>query len=228
MQMTTGANTAGVRQAGMPLIGVCNPSLMDALFPSLTTLQRALFALAAIAVLAVCGKLHFYLPDNPVPITFQTAGVLAMGGFLGLRWGALAIVVYYLLGYVGAPMFANPDLSWDFTRGKDAIQGVTGGYLIGFLTAVPIIGFMSERGWIRAKSLWAMLLGNIWVYVPALIWLSVFNYGWPAEGELFAGAVYPFIPGDLVKLVLAALVLGAGWSIADRRNGARRDTNAPA
>lgn len=226
MQMTTGASAARVREAATPLIGARNPSLMDALFPSLTTPQRALLALAAVIALAVCGKLYFYLPDNPVPITFQTAGVLAMGGFLGLRWGSLAIIVYYLLGTVGAPMFANPDLSWDFNRGYDAIKGVTGGYLIGFLTAVPIIGFMSERGWIRAKSLWAMLLGNIWVYVPALIWLSVFNYGWPAEGELFAGAVYPFIPGDLVKLVLAALVLGAGWSIADRRNNARRDTNA--
>lgn len=226
MQMTTGASAARVREAATPLIGARNPSLMDALFPSLTTLQRALLALAAVIALAVCGKLYFYLPDNPVPITFQTAGVLAMGGFLGLRWGSLAIIVYYLLGTVGAPMFANPDLSWDFNRGYGAITGVTGGYLIGFLTAVPIIGFMSERGWIRAKSLWAMLLGNIWVYVPALIWLSVFNYGWPAEGELFAGAVYPFIPGDLVKLVLAALVLGAGWSIADRRNNARADTNA--
>ena len=226
MQMTTGASAARVRDAATPLIGARNPSLMNALFPSLTTLQRALLALAAVIALAVCGKLYFYLPDNPVPITFQTAGVLAMGGFLGLRWGSLAIIVYYLLGTVGAPMFANPDLSWDFNRGYGAITGVTGGYLIGFLTAVPIIGFMSERGWIRAKSLWAMLLGNIWVYVPALIWLSVFNYGWPAEGELFAGAVYPFIPGDLVKLVLAALVLGAGWSIADRRNGARADTNA--
>ena len=120
------------------------------------SLQRALFALAAVAVLAVFGKLHFYLPDNPVPITFQTAGVLLMGGFLGLRWGLLAIVVYYALGMVGAPMFASRELAWDITRGLNAVMGVTGGYLIGFITAVPIIGFMSERGWIRGKSLWTI------------------------------------------------------------------------
>ena len=99
---------------------------MDALFPSLTALQRALLALAAVVVLAVCGKLHFYLPDNPVPITFQTAGVLLMGGFLGLRWGLLAIVVYYLLGMVGAPMFASRELAWDIARGLGAVTGVHG------------------------------------------------------------------------------------------------------
>ena len=222
MQTAAGASGSLARRSGEALIGTRNPSLMDALFPSLTTLQRALFALAAVAVLAVFGKLHFYLPDNPVPITLQTAGVLLMGGFLGLRWGLLAIVVYYALGMVGAPMFASRELAWDITRGLNAVMGVTGGYLIGFITAVPIIGFMSERGWIRGKSLWTMLLGNLWIYVPALIWLSVFDFGWPAQGELFAGAVYPFIPGDLVKLMLAAVVIGAGWTIADRRNRSRR------
>ena len=222
MQTATGTGASLARESGEALIGTRNPSLMDALFPSLTTLQRALIALAMVGMLAVFGKLHFYLPDNPVPITFQTAGVLLMGGFLGLRWGLLAIVVYYLLGMVGAPMFASRELAWDITRGLSAITGVTGGYLIGFLTAVPIIGFMSERGWIRGKSLWTMLLGNLWVYVPALIWLSVFDFGWPAEGELFAGAVYPFIPGDLVKLMLASVVIGAGWTIADHRSRSRR------
>ena len=221
MQTATGSGASLARESGEALIGARNPSLMDALLPSLTTLQRALLALAAVVVLAVCGKLHFYLPDNPVPITFQTAGVLLMGGFLGLRWGLLAIVVYYLLGMVGAPMFANKELTWDITRGLSAVTGVTGGYLIGFMTAVPIIGFMSERGWIRGKSLWTMLLGNLWIYVPALIWLSIFDFGWPAQGELFSGAVYPFIPGDLVKLMLAAIIVGVGWTIADHKNRSR-------
>ena len=217
-QVDTGSRTSVAREQGALLVGVRNPSLMDALFPSLTTWQRAVIALASVLALAVLSKGHFYLPDNPVPITLQTAGVLLMGGFLGLRWGLLAIVVYYALGWLGAPMFASRDLSWDIARGNAAIFGVTGGYLIGFITAVPIVGYMSERGWIRLNSLWAMLLGNVWIYVPALIWLSYFDFGWPAEGELFAGAVYPFIPGDLVKFVLAALVIVGGWAIADRRS----------
>ena len=222
MQAATGSGASLARRSGEALISARNPSLMDALFPNLTTAQRALFAVASVLMLAALSKLHFYLPDNPVPITLQTAGVLLMGGFLGLRWGLLAIVAYYLLGMLGAPMFANKDLAWDMTRGIGAITGITGGYLIGFITAAPIIGFMSERGWIRGKGLWAMLLGNLWIYVPALIWLSVFDFGWPADGELFAGAVYPFIPGDLVKLMLASVVIGAGWTIADHRRASRR------
>ena len=220
-QTTSGSGMAGARESAIPLVGERNPSLMDALFPSLTTLQRLGLALAMVLALAVCSKLRFYLPENPVPITFQTAGVLVMGGFLGWRWGLFAIAVYYILGMLGAPMFANLDMSWDITRGLNAVVGVTGGYLIGFITAVPIVGWMSERGWNRGKSLWPMLLGNVWIYVPALIWLSVMDFGWPADGELFNGAVYPFIPGDLVKLVLAALVIGAAWTIADRRNKSR-------
>lgn len=221
MQMTTGAATAGARETGAALIGGRNVALMDALFPGLTTPKRAALAVGMVALLALCGQLRFYLPDNPVPITFQTAGVLVMGGFLGLRWGLLAIVAYYALGALGAPMFANADLTWDITRGLGAVTGVTGGYLIGFITAVPIIGFMSQRGWTHSKSLWPMLLGNLWVYVPALIWLSVGDFGWPAQGELFSGAVYPFIPGDLVKLMLASLVIGGAWTLADRRNKSR-------
>lgn len=219
MQNTTiGARVSAVGESGAALVGARSSSLMDALFPSLSTLQRLAIAMGMVAVLAVCSKLSFYLPENPVPITFQTAGVLVMGGFLGWRWGLLAIVVYYLLGMAGAPMFANEDLSWDLLRGWGAVSGVTGGYLIGFMTAVPIVGWMSERGWNRGRSLWPMLLGNVWIYVPALVWLSVGDFGWPAEGELFKGAVYPFIPGDLVKLVLSALLVGAGWTIADRRS----------
>ena len=221
MQQTTSDSGAlRERESAIPLVGERNPSLMDALFPSLTTIQRLGLALAMVLALAVCSKLRFYLPENPVPITFQTAGVLVMGGFLGWRWGFFAIAVYYILGMLGAPMFANLDMSWDITRGLNAVVGVTGGYLIGFITAVPIVGWMSERGWNRGKSLWPMLLGNVWIYVPALIWLSVMDFGWPADGELFKGAVYPFIPGDLVKLVLAALLIGAGWTIADRRSKA--------
>lgn len=221
MQMTTGATTSGARETGGALVGGRNAALMDALFPGLSTPKRAALAVGMVALLALCGQLRFYLPDNPVPITFQTAGVLVMGGFLGLRWGLAAIVAYYALGMLGAPMFANSELSWDLARGWGAVTGVTGGYLIGFITAVPIIGFMSQRGWTHSKSLWPMMLGNLWVYVPALAWLSVGDFGWPAQGELFSGAVYPFIPGDLVKLVLASLVIGGAWTLADRRNRSR-------
>ena len=80
------------------VIGQYNSSLMDALFPSINTLQRVAIALFSWGCWCPLAGATFYLPDNPIPITFQTTGVLLMGGVLGLRWGLFAILVYYFLG----------------------------------------------------------------------------------------------------------------------------------
>ena len=63
-----------------------------------------------------------------------------------------------------------------------------------------------------------MVLGTLIVYVPGLLWLQFGDYGWPAEGELFSSGMYPYIPGDLVKAMLAATAVGLGWSLVDKRN----------
>lgn len=213
MQLDINSGASFARSTGVAIIGPYNRSLMDSLFPSITTIQRIALSLVMVAVLVGAGKASFYLPDNPVPITLQTSGVLLMGGFLGLRWGLAAILVYYFLGMAGVPVFKGNSAGFEFVT-----SSVTAGYILGFLTAVPIVGFLSEHGWTRGKNLWPMMLGNLWIYVPALIWLSIFDFGWPADGELFKGAMYQFIPGDLVKLILASMVIGLGWRIADRRN----------
>ena len=94
---------------------------------------------------------------------------------------------------------------------------------------MPIVGYISQRGWDRGKVIWPMLAGTLAVYVPALIWLSVFDFGWPRAGQLFSGAMYPFIPGDLVKMIAASLLVGGLWRIADnRRSKQGRDTNTGA
>ena len=196
----------------LSVIGPYNASLMDALFPGINTLQRVAVSLFFVGLLVSFGRTTFYLPDNPIPITFQTTGVLLMGGVLGLRWGLFAILVYYFLGMAQVPVFKDGGNGWHYVSGT-----ATAGYLIGFIAAVPLVGYLSQRGWNRGRVLWPMLLGNLFIYVPALLWLHYFDLGWPAEGELFSGAMYPFIPGDLVKLMIASLVLGAGWAVADRR-----------
>ncbi len=190
-------------------------SLMDALAPSLNLLQKLAIAIAFIAIVALLARARFFLPDNPVPITFQTFGILVTGGVLGWRWGTLSGIGYYLVGMAGLPVFAGGGNGWG------AVTGATGGYLLGFMLATATVGFLSQRGWNRGKSLWPMLLGGLILYIPALIWLSVRDYGWTADGELFSAAMYPFIPGDLVKLMIAALVVGAGWKYVDYRRQTR-------
>ena len=212
MQRVIKSGAVVVQAKPWSVIGPHNPSLMDALFPSINTLQRLAISLFLVGVLVAFGRATFYLPDNPVPITFQTTGVLLMGGVLGLRWGLFAILVYYFLGMAGVPVFKDGGNGWHYVSAT-----ATGGYLIGFIAATWLVGYLAQHGWHRSRVLWPMLLGNLVLYVPALLWLHFFDLGWPPEGELFKGAMYPFIPGDLVKLMLAALVVGLGWSIADRR-----------
>ena len=194
------------------VIGSYNASLMDTLFPSINTLQRVAVSLFFVGLLVSFGRVTFYLPDNPVPISFQTTGVLLMGGVLGLRWGLFAVLVYYFMGMAQVPVFKDGGNGWDYVSGT-----ATAGYLIGFIAAVPLVGYLSQRGWNRGRVLWPMLLGNLMIYVPGLLWLHYRDLGWPPEGELFSAAMYPFIPGDLVKLMIASLVVGAGWAIADKR-----------
>ena len=190
-----------------------SPSLMESLIPGISLAGKIAFTVALIVALALLARGKFYLPDNPVPITFQTFGVLMMGGVLGWRWGALGAVGYYLVGMAGLPVFASGNNGWDYIA-----HGATGGYLLGFILSTILVGFLSQHGWNRSKSLWPMLLGGLALYIPALIWLSVFDFSWPADGELFSAAMYPFIPGDLVKLMLASVVIGAAWRYVDHRN----------
>jgi len=194
------------------LLGSPNVSLMEALRPNITLMQKAMVAALFIVLTIGLARARFYLPDNPIPITFQTFGILLMGGVLGWRWGLVSVVGYYFLGMAGVPAFQGGNSGWQY------VQGVTGGYLLGFVIAVGVVGFLAQRGWYRGRVLWPMLIGTLLVYLPALIWLSVLDFSWPVAGELFSGAVYPFIPGDLVKVMLASLVVGIGWRIVDIRD----------
>lgn len=202
------------RRRGLSLLDAPSESLLEALAPGVRFAQKVLVAAAFVLLVAVLARARFYLPDNPVPITFQTFGILLMGGVLGWRWGLVSAIGYYLVGMAGVPVFQGGGNGWQYVTG-----GVTGGYLLGFILAVGVVGYLSQRGWNRSRSLWPILVGALILYAPALIWLSVFDFGWPKEGELFSAGMYPFLPGDLIKLMLASLVVGVGWRYVDSRRG---------
>ena len=171
-------------------------------FPNISLVQTILLSLFGTILVSLLAQVKFYLPDNPVPITLQTFGVLVIGGFLGWKWGLVSILVYYFIGLLGMPVFANGNEGFDYV-----LKGATGGYLLGFILSTFIVGFMFQHGWDNGKILWAMLLASFLIYIPGLIWLVIFDFNWPAEGELLKSALYPFIPGDLLKLVIASLFI---------------------
>jgi biotin transport system substrate-specific component len=158
------------------------------------------------AFLALCAQIT--VPLYPVPFTMQTFGVLLIGMGFGPRLGAATVAAYLLEGAVGLPVYAG------FGGGLHALFGVTGGFLFGFVIAAWLVGMLAERGWDRNvfTAAAAMLLGNIVLYVPGLIWLGAFI---GAEGAI-TGGLLPFIIGDLLKLALAAVVLPSAWLLVRR------------
>ena len=212
-------------QASAPAYGTLgalrrvDKSLFDKLFPNATTGHRILASVLLIALIFACAKARFYLPENPTPITLQTFGVLLTGGIMGWRWGTGAVFGYIVLGALGLPMFAGSDL-WALRTPAEAwnasIAGVTGGYIVGFLVASAVTGYLSQVGFTHSSSLWAVALGGLALYIPALIWLTVFDFGWPSEGKLFIDGMYIYMPGDIVKMLGASLIVTGLWNHGDR------------
>ena len=183
-------------------------TLADTLFPRTGTMQRDLLRDLVLIVgftvmMSLVAQIRIPLPNSPVPITGQTFGVLLTGAALGSRRGAASMALYVIVGGMGLPVFAGwgTGLFWSFA---------SGGYIIGFVPAAFIVGWLAERGWDRRpRILVAMLLGNIVLYVPGLIQLEAFF-----EGKAFVWGLWPFIPGDLAKLYLASLAMPTAWSLA--------------
>lgn len=193
-------------------------SLFDWLFPNAKVIHRIGAVVALIALIVICSKIRFYLPGNPTPVTLQTFAILTAAGVMGFRWGVGTVIVYLLIGMMGFLAFANQP--WGFTSPAEAwiyITGVTGGYLIGFVLAAAIAGALSQYGFDRANSLWANVLAGIAVYLPALVWLALGDFSWPAEERLLLDAMYVYLPGDFLKVVGASALLTGLWRYADNR-----------
>ncbi len=164
-------------------------------------------------LLAVMGSLALWLsakiqvPFYPVPITMQTFVVLVVGMAFGWRLGATTVLIYLAEGMVGLPVFAGTP---ERGIGLAYMVGPTGGYLLGFLFAAAVVGWLGERGWDRriATTLAAMVLGTTIIYVPGLIWLGM-TIGW--DKPVLELGLWPFLLGDALKIGLAALALPSIW-----------------
>jgi biotin transport system substrate-specific component len=187
------------------------PVVVEALFAPKALWQRALLAVSGSLLVALMAQVSIPLPFTPVPITGQTFAVLLVGALLGSRHGALSVGLYLLEGALGLPVFAGG------TVGIGRLLGPTGGYLLGFIAAAWVVGWLCEHGWDRriSTAALAMGIGNAIIYLFGLPWLAYFV---GAEKVLMAG-LFPFILGDLIKLALAATALPAGWGLIRKLKG---------
>ena len=158
--------------------------------------EMALIAVMA-AVTCVLGPLS--VPIGVVPISFTNLAVYLAIYVLGCKRGTISYIVYLLIGLVGVPVFSS------FTGGVGKLFGPTGGYLIGFILMALICGWFIDKFDCKlVPSFVGMVLGTIVCYVFGTVWLA-YQAGMSFYAALAAG-VLPFIIGDLVKMVIAAVL----------------------
>lgn len=168
-----------------------------------------------------------YVPVNPyVPVSLQTMAALLVGATLGFRRGLASTGLYLLIGAVGLPVFAlnaqgtHESSFRHFASVVDGhlVLGTTGGYLIGFMVAAALVGRLAELGWDRRLrgSIAAMVIGLVVVFAIGMTWLSVAASLSVSDTLLYG--LWPFLPGEVVKVIVAAGLLPIGWRMVARRD----------
>jgi biotin transport system substrate-specific component len=163
--------------------------------------------------LLLTASAKIQVPFYPVPMTMQTLVVIGLGLALGPVRGTAAVALYLAQGALGLPVFAGTP---EKGIGLAYMTGPTGGYLAGYLPAAVLAGWLAERGWDRnaATAMLAALLAGAVIYVPGLLWLGNV-VGW--DKPVLAFGLYPFISGDVMKAVLAAIAFPAAWKWLSRK-----------
>jgi biotin transport system substrate-specific component len=170
-----------------------------------STAIDAVLLISGAALASLLAQVRIPLPFTPVPITGQTFGVLLIGAGLGARRGAASLVLYLALGAAGLPVFAGGE------AGVAHLMGATAGYLVGFVAAGWLVGWLAERGWGRgiSSSVPLFLIGQAVIYLFGVAWLATLIC-LPAA---LAQGLLPFLPLDAVKVALAAAVLPSTWRL---------------
>ncbi|MCA0274334.1 MAG: biotin transporter BioY [Proteobacteria bacterium] len=193
------------------------------------TLSKALVrsqSLPVQAALVASGSLFIALaaqvsvPMIPVPMTLQTLAVLLVGFAFGARLGVATLIAYLAEGAMGLPVFAN-------AHNGVAFMGPTGGFLVGFVGVAAIAGIAADRG---VKSFLGTalvaILASALLYVPGVLWAmslakvaGIDTAKWGADnfGMIWQYYMQPFLIGDVVKALLAALIVTGGWAALSRR-----------
>ncbi len=193
-----------------PLPGL-QPSLAQVLWPSDRVLRHVVLVAIGSLLLTLSAKIQ--IPFWPVPMTMQTYVVVVLGMAYGTRLGIATVLVYLAQGALGLPVLAGTP---ERGLGLAYMVGPTGGYLVGFVIAVALAGELAARGWDRsfARTLLAMALAHLVIFVPGVAWLAV-SVGW--ERAFAVGAV-PFLGATIAKTLLGVVTLPLAWRLVGRRD----------
>ncbi len=192
-------------------------TLNQALFPAQSLMTRIAMVVAGSALIAIAAQIS--VPMFPVPMTLQTLAILIVGLSFGSRLGALTVLAYLAEGAAGLPVFANGG-------NTAALAGPTAGFLVGFVGLAWLAGFAVQRGLSNLPGMAvAGLVASALLYIPGIAWPMLLasaagvDAGWAGGNVAYywGGFMAPFLIGDAVKAVIAALVVAGGWSVLKAR-----------
>ena len=184
-------------------------TIYDILFKQRNIFIDTFMVVVSVVFLAVMAQIR--IPLWPVPITMQTFGVFLIAFFFGSRNGALSILAYILAGIVGFGVFAS------HKSGMAAITGPTGGYILGFIACVYVVGLMIEKGCGRTKRsvLLCMVIGNLIIYAFGLVGLRIYLGNIGVWKIIMAGLI-PFLVGDALKILAAVGLFPYLWKGSEK------------
>ena len=183
-----------------------SPAVLSDLVASRWTREVALVVGGA-GLVGLAAQFSIPLPGTPVPLTLQTFAVLLSGAALGLHRAALSMVLYLLAGAAGVPWYAD---------GKSGFGGPTFGYVVGFIAAAAVVGFLASRGGDRTplRTVLTMSAGTLAIYAVGVPWLAQdLGIGLTKAAEL---GMTDFLVGDGIKVLAAAGLLPAAWALVKR------------
>jgi biotin transport system substrate-specific component len=203
--------------------------LTEAIWPAEGTalwVKRAVLVALGILALTVAAQVKVPVWPSPVLMNLGTFAVLTIAAAYGPRLGLVTMAGWLMIGALGFDVFQSSTAG---NRGLAYMAGPTGGYLVGYLLATLALGFAARRGWDRRVGGMALALfaGNVLIYVPGLLWLGyliangLFD---PAQyasvwDQTLAWGLTPFLIGDALKLVLAALLVPGLWKLVGAARG---------
>lgn len=184
-------------------------TLAQAAFGDLTLAKQAGLVLAGTVLIAIAAQFSIFI--GPVPLSLQTLAILGVSFALGARLAVATLVLYLAQGAAGLPVFSGGGASVAY------MMGPTGGFLLGFVAMAWLAGWASDKGLTRRAlpAIGVALLASAIIYIPGLLWPALaFGTEW---ASLWAHWMAPFLVGDALKSVIAALAVSGGLAWLSRR-----------
>jgi len=172
-----------------------------------TLVADTILVVGAAGLVGLLAQISIHLSFTPVPITGQTLGVLLAGSALGWRRAGLSMSLYMVAGLAGVPWFAGH---------ASGYAGATFGYLLGFIAAGMLLGWLAAKGSDRniVRAAISMVLAEVLLYAIALPWLAVDLH--VSLAKAFSLGMWPFVAGDVIKAALAGVALPSAWRLVGR------------